>query len=358
MMFRLKALLLLCFMAASFGLASGAYAAEKNMKIGFVYISPVGEAGWSYSHDLARQALDKMPGIETFFAESVPDGADSERVIQNMARKDYDIIFATSFGYMDPTIKVAKRFPKVTFMHCSGFKTAENVSNYFGRIYQARYLTGMVAGRMTKSGKVGYVAAFPIPEVIRGINAFTLGVRAVNPKAEVRVVWTKTWYDPAMEKEAAKSLFDVGVDVITQHQDSPGVQEAAQERGVYSIGYNTDMSKFAPKSHLVAAVWDWVPWYVDVVEKVKAGTWKSGSYWPGLESGIVNISAYGEMVPADVRAEADKRKQEIKDGAFVVFGGPVTDQDGKERIKAGSAPSDEELLSMDWFVQGVVGSPK
>lgn len=338
--------------------APSAFAAEKEIKVGFIYVSPVGDAGWSYAHDLARQAMDKMPGIKTYIAESVPEGAQSERTITKMARDGYDIICTTSFGYMDPTIKVAKNFPKTTFLHCAGYKTADNVSAYFGRIYQPRYLTGMVAGRMTKNNQIGYVAAFPIPEVIRGINAFTLGVRAVNPSAQVRVVWTKTWYDPATEKEAAKGLLDAGVDVIAQHQDSPGPQEAAQERGVYSVGYNTDMSSFAPKAHLVAAIWDWVPFYLDVVDQVRKGTWKSGNFWPGMDTGAVNISAYGEMVPQKVRAEVDARKQEIIDGKFVVFSGPIKDQSGSERVKSGVSLTDAELLSLDWFVEGVIGSPK
>ncbi len=335
-----------------------ANAAEKELKVGFVYVSPVGDAGWSYAHDQGRKAIAAMPGISTSFVESVPEGADSERVILNMARKGHDIIITTSFGYMDPTIKVAANYPNITFLHCSGYKTAPNVSAFFGRIYQPRYLSGLVAGSMTKSNVIGYVAAFPIPEVIRGINAFTMGVREVNPKAEVRVVWTKTWYDPATEKEAAKSLIDVGADVIAQHQDSPGPQEAAQEKGIYSIGYNTDLSSFAPKAHLVAPIWNWTPFYTDVIKQVRAGTWKSASYWPGLESGIVNLSPYGPMVPQDVRAKVDARKQEIIDGKFVVFRGPVKDQSGKVRIADGAAPEDAALLSMDWFVEGVVGNPK
>lgn len=339
-------------------IASPAFAAEKEIKVGFIYVSPIGDAGWSYAHDLARQAMDKMPGIKTSIVESVPEGAQSERVITNMARQGYDIICTTSFGYMDPTLKVAKSFPKTTFLHCAGYKTSENVSAYFGRIYQARYLTGMVAGRMTKNNQIGYVAAFPIPEVVRGINAFTMGVRAVNPDAQVRVVWTKTWYDPTTEKEAAKGLLDIGVDVIAQHQDSAGPQEAAQERGVYSVGYNTDMSKFAPEAHLVSAVWDWVPFYLDVVGQVRAGTWKSGNFWPGIETGIVDISSYGTMVPQNVQDEVNKRRQEIIDGNFVVFQGPVKDQAGNERVKSGVTMSDAELLSFDWFVEGVVGSPK
>ena len=351
--------LLLSALALVVGLAAPASAAEKELKIGFVYVSPVGDAGWSYAHDQARKELAKMPGITTYFAENIAEGPDSERVILNMARKGYDIIFTTSFGFMDPTLNVAKQFPKTVFMHCSGYKTAPNMGNYFGRMYQARYLTGMVAGRMTKSNVIGYVAAFPIPEVIRGINAFTLGVRSVNPKAEVRVVWTKTWYDPVTEKQAGKSLLDLGADVLAQHQDSPGQQEAAQEKGVYSIGYNTDMAKLAPKAHLCAAVWNWTPFYKDVVEKVRKGEWKGdSSVWPGMETGIVDVSPFGAMVPQEVRDEVLARKQEIVKGSYVVFKGPVKDQDGKVRFADGVVPADKNLLSMDWFVEGVVGSTK
>ena len=232
--------LVLCGLMVGFAVPA---LAQKDMKVGFVYVSPVGDAGWSFAHDQGRLALEAMDGVTTSFVEAVSEGPDSERVMLNMARKGYDLVFATSFGYMDPMLKVAKKFPKTTFMHCSGYKTAANMGNYFARMYQARYLSGMVAGAMTKANVLGYVAAFPIPEVIRGINAFALGAQAVNPKAEVRVVWTKTWYDPATEKEAAKSLLDIGADVIAQHQDSPGPQEAAQERGVYSVGYNTDMNR-------------------------------------------------------------------------------------------------------------------
>lgn len=337
-------------------LAAPAMAKDKEMKIGFVYVSPVGDEGWSYAHDQARKFLDTLPNVTTSMVESVPEGPDAQRVFLNMARQNYDIIFATSFGYMDPMLNVAKQFPKITFMHCSGYKTNENMSNYFGRIYQARYLTGLVAGKMTKLNKIGYVAAFPIPEVLRGINAFTLGVQAVNPNAEVRVVWTKSWYDPALEKEAAKSLLDVGVDVIAQHQDSAGPQEAAQERGAYSVGYNTDMSRFAPKAHLTSAIWNWKDVYSRVVDQVRAGTWKNGSFWYGIETGVVDIAPYGDMVPQDVRAMVDTAKADIKSGKFVVFKGPVVDQAGKVRVANGAIPEDKELLSMDYLVKGVVGT--
>ncbi len=330
----------------------------KEMKVGFVYVSPIGDAGWSYAHDNGRKAVEELEGVTTSYVEAVAEGPDSERVIQNMARKNYDVIFATSFGYMDPMLKVAKQFPKTVFMHCSGFKMSENMGNYFGRMYQARYLSGMVAGAMTKSNIIGYAAAFPIPEVIRGINAFTLGAQAVNPKATVRVVWTKTWYDPATEKEAAKSLLDVGADVIAQHQDSPGPQEAAQEKGVYSVGYNSDMSAFAPKAHLTAPVWNWGPYYQSVVKGVKDGTWKAEAAWPGMDSGIVDLAPFGPMVPKEVQDMVTAKKAEIISGKAKVFVGPIKDQEGKVKIAEGSTADDKTLLGMTWFVEGVIGTTK
>ena len=333
-----------------------AFAAEKELKVGFIYVSPVGDAGWSYAHDQGRLAIDALPGVTTSYVEDVAEGPDAERVMLNMARKGYDLIFATSFGYMDSMLKVAGQFPKTVFMHCSGFKTAPNMGNYFGRMYQARYLSGMVAGAMTRSNTLGYVAAFPIPEVIRGINAFALGAQAVNPKAQVRVVWTKTWYDPATEKEAAKSLLDVGADVITQHQDSPGPQEAAQEKGVYSIGYNSDMSAFAPKAHLTAPIWNWAPFYKQVVEQVRQGTWKPASTWYGMKEGIVGLAPFGPMVPQKVRDLVEAKKKEIMAGKDDIFAGPIKDQKGQIQVAAGKTATDTELLGMKYFVQGVVGT--
>lgn len=330
--------------------------AAKELKVGFVYVSPIGDAGWSYAHDKGRQAVEALDGVTTSYVEAVPEGPDAERVIQNMARKDYDVVFATSFGYMDPMLKVAKQFPDTVFMHCSGFKTAKNMGNYFGRIYQARFLSGMVAGAMTESDIIGYAAAFPIPEVIRGINAFTLGAQSVNEEATVQVVWTKTWYDPATEKEAAKSLLDVGADVIAQHQDSPGPQEAAQEKGVYSIGYNSDMSPFAPKAHLTAPVWNWGPYYQSVVKEVQEGTWKSESVWLGIETGMVGLAPFGDMVPREIRDMVAAKKAELIAGTTDVFTGPIKDQQGEVRIAEGVQADDKTLLGMTWFVEGVVGT--
>jgi len=329
----------------------------KTLKAGFVYVSPVGDAGYSYAHDLGRKAVDGLDYVTTAYVESVPEGADSERVIRNMARKGFDVIFTTSFGYMDPTIKVGKEFPDVNFMHCSGFKKSENVSNYFGRIYQSRYLTGLVAGSMTKSNKLGYVAAFPIPEVIRGINAFTIGAREMNPDVEVRVVWTKTWYDPALEKDAAKSLLDAGCDVIAQHQDSPAPQEAAQEAGAYSVGYNSDMSSFAPKAHLTSAIWNWGPAYVKTMEQVKNGTWNGNqSNWWSMADGVVDIAPMGPMVPEDVKAKVNAHKANLAAGQDTIFAGPIKNQKGEVVVAEGTTVPDGDLLGMTWFVEGVVGT--
>ncbi|TVR01802.1 MAG: BMP family ABC transporter substrate-binding protein [Desulfovibrionales bacterium] len=332
--------------------------AAKEIKAGFIYVSPVGDAGWSRAHDDGRRAIEALDGVETTFVESVSEGPDSERVLLNMARRGHNLIFATSFGFMDSVIKVAAQFPDVVFMHCSGYKLAENVGTYFGRMYQPRYLSGMVAGAMTESNILGYVAAFPIPEVIRGINAFTLGAQAVNPDVQVRVVWSSTWYDPALEKEAANSLLDVGADVIAMHQDSPGPQVAAQERGVYSIGYNTDMSAFAPDAHLTAPIWNWSVVYKDVVQQVKDGTWASESIWWGLDRELVGLAPFGPMVPQDIQEAVLAKKEEIRSGETDVFIGPVLDQQGEVRIPEGVRATDEEMLAMDWFVQGVVGATR
>lgn len=327
----------------------------KALKVAFIYVSPVGDAGWTLAHDRARLSLEELPYVETAYTEAVPEGAEAERTLNQYVRDGYNLIFTTSFGYMDPTINVAKSNPDVTFMHCSGFKTADNVGTYFGRMYQPRYLSGMIAGKMTESNTIGYVAAHPIPEVIRGINAFALGVRSVNPEATVRVVWTQTWYDPAKEREAAESLLDVGADVIAQHQDTPAPQQAAEKRGHYSIGYNSDMTSFAPAAHLTAPVWNWASYYKKVAEQVHDGTWTSGQYWGGLEDGIVGLSPYSDLVPQDVRDLVEAKKAEIVAGTWDVFTGPINDQDGNEMVAEGETIPDQDLLGMTVFVEGVVG---
>lgn len=328
----------------------------KAIKAAWIYVSPVGDAGWTLAHDQGRLALDDLDYLETAYTESVPEGAEAERTISQYVRDGYNLIFTTSFGYMDPTINVATSSPDVTFMHCSGFKTADNVGTYFGRMYQPRYLSGIVAGKMTESGTIGYVAAHPIPEVIRGINAFTLGVRSVNPDAKVHIVWTQTWYDPAKEREAAESLLDVGADVIAQHQDTPAPQQAAEARGGYSVGYNSDMSSFAPAAHLTAPIWNWEVVYRRVVEEVHDGTWSSGQYWGGLADGVVDLAPYGEFVPQEVRDLVDARRAEIVAGSWDVFTGPINDQDGAVWVADGETMSDPDMLGMTTLVEGVVGT--
>lgn len=345
----------LTFFLALSGPAAQADSAQET-KVGFIYVSPIGDAGYSFAHDQGRKQVAAMPGVKTFFVESVPEGADAARIMTKMAREHFSLIFATSYGYMDSVLKVARKFPQTIFMHCSGFKRAKNVGTYFGRIYQARYLTGMVAGAMTKSNILGYVAAYPLPELIRGINAFLLGAQAVNPKAQVRVVWTKSWYDPATEKEAAKSLLDVGADVIAQHVDSPAPQEAAMEKGVYSIGYNSDLSQFAPKSHLTAAVWNWGKLYTRIVKEVQDKTWKSSNIWAGIDQGVVDIAPFGPMVPKTVQDRVLKCKAQLIQGKFHVFSGPIKDQGGKTRIQAENSMTDKEIWGMNWFVKGVIGT--
>ena len=329
---------------------------KEKLKVAFVYVGPIGDAGWNWAHDQGRLMLEKeVENIETAYIENVPEGADAGRVIEDYAEKGYDVIFTTSFGFMDPTIEVAAKYPDKIFMHCSGYKTADNVGTYFGRMYQPRYLSGLVAGNMTESNIIGYVAAFPIPEVIRGINAFTLGVREVNPDAKVHVVWTLTWYDPATEREAAEGLLDIGADVIAQHQDSAAPQQAAADRGKYCVGYDWDMSRFAPDAHLTAPIWNWGLYYVDVVKKVIDGTWESESYWGGMKEGIVDLSPIADFVPDDVKSLVEQKKQEILDGTFDVFEGPIKDQAGNIVVEEGIKMTDEEMLNMGFFVEGVVG---
>ncbi|MGR3176814.1 MAG: BMP family ABC transporter substrate-binding protein [Candidatus Anammoxibacter sp.] len=330
----------------------------KELKVGFIYPSPAGDAGWSFAHDQGRQIIDKMPGVSTTFVDSINQGAIVESVLRHMAKNSYDLIFATSYEYIDSIVKVGPAFPEVIFMHCTGsFIQSRNVDPYNGRMYQARYLTGIVAGAMTKSDIIGYVAAHPIAEVVRGINAFTLGVLESNPKARIHVKWSKSWYDPAKVKILPNQLFDMGVDVIAQHQDSPSCQIEAKKRNVYSIGSNHDMSSFAPGAHLTASVWRWGLLYENVVKKVLANEWESENNWWGLEQGLVDIAPFGPMVPEDVRQKTMQRKNDIVSRKFSIFTGPILDQDGTIRIEDGTKATDKVLLSMDWFVKGVIGTP-
>jgi len=329
---------------------------KDKMKVGFIYVGPVGDAGWTYAHDLGRNYLVENVDVETTYIESVPEGADAERVLTQLVEEGNKVIFATSFGYMDAVISVAQKYPDVVFMHCSGYKTADNVGTYFGRMYQPRYLSGIAAGYKTESNVIGYVAAFPIPEVIRGINAFTLGVRSVNPDAKVKVVWTNTWYDPAAEKEAAMSLLEAGADVIAQHQDTPGPLQAAQERGAFAVGYNSDMKQFAPDAYLTSPVWNWGPYYVETVKAVIEGTWKSGQYWGGMADGTVDLAPLSALVDEKAKNVIEEKKQAMINGELEVFAGPINDQEGNVKVKEGEALTDGQMLEMNWFVEGVEGT--
>ena len=340
--------------------AQDATPAGEPIKVGFVYVGPVGDLGWTYAHDQGRLALEEaIPNVETGYQENVPENpADAERVIRQFAQDGYDVIFTTSFGYMDPTINVAQDFPDTTFIHISGFKTAPNVGTGFGKIEEPRFVSGQLAGAMTESNQIGYVAAFPIPEVIRGINAFTLGVREVNPEATVRVVWTNTWFNPQTERQAAEALLDGGADVIAQHQDTAGPQQAAEDRGLYGVGYNADMSPLAPDAVLTSAIWNWGPYYIDIVESVMDGTWKSEQYWGGWQDGVVDMAPIADFVPEDIRATIKEEVARFKSGEetiYTIFTGPIADQSGEIRVPEGQSMTDEELLSMNWFVEGVQG---
>ncbi|MEM8951201.1 MAG: BMP family ABC transporter substrate-binding protein [Pseudomonadota bacterium] len=338
--------------------AFSAVAEDDPTKVGFVYVGPIGDHGWTYRHDIGRQAIEAELGdaVETSYVESVSEGPDAERVIRQLAADGHDLIFTTSFGFMNPTIKVAKQFPDVKFEHATGYKRADNVSTYLARFYEGRAIIGTIAGRMTKTNTIGYIASFPIPEVIRGINAFTIAMRKVNPDAEVKVVWVNTWYDPGKEADAAKTLIDQGADIITQHTDSPAPLQVAEERGVYAFGQASDMAAFAPKAQLTSIIDDWDPYYVERAKAVIDGTWESSEVWYGIKDGMVQMADYGEAVPAEVAAEADAIEAAIVDGSLHPFAGPINDQAGEEVVAEGEVISDEDLLKMDWYVEGVQGS--
>ncbi|MBX2837347.1 MAG: BMP family ABC transporter substrate-binding protein [Gammaproteobacteria bacterium] len=332
--------------------------AADPLKVGFVYVGPVGDHGWTYRHDLGRQAIEAEFGdkVETTFVESVPEGADAERVIRKLASSGHGLIFTTSFGYMNPTVKVAKAFPDVKFEHATGYKRADNVSTYSARFYEGRAVIGTMAGMMTKTNTIGYIASFPIPEVVRGINAFSIAMRKVNPDAEIKVVWVNTWYDPGKEADAAKTLIDQGADIITQHTDSPAALQVAEERGVLAFGQASDMSGFAPQAQLTSIIDDWDPYYISRVQAVLDGTWESVDVWDGIDSGMVAFADYGPNVPDDVKAAADVIKEGIVDGSLHAFQGPIKNQAGEEIVAEGEALGDDVLLGMDYYVEGVQGS--
>lgn len=333
-------------------------AAEEPFKVAFVYVAPIGDLGWTFAHDQGRLAIEEEFGdkVETAYIENVPEGPEAERVIRDFATKGYDLIITTSFGFMDPTLVVAEEFPDIQFVHVSGYKSAPNMSNVFGRIYQPRYLSGLAAGAATESNIIGYVAAFPIPEVIRGINAFTIGVREVNPDAEVRVVWTNTWFGPPEEKEAAEALLAAGADVIAQHQDTTEPQKAAADAGAVSVSYNSDMSTVVGDTVLTGPIWFWGVKYVEIVQQVMDGTYQGDeSYWGGLNDGLVGLAPFSSQVSQETKDLIAERQALIQSGEWDVFCGPLVGANGVTFVEDGKCLTDGEMLSIDFFVEGVSG---
>lgn len=345
--------------AASSAPAAAAPApANEPLKVAFVYVGPVGDAGWTYAHDAGRKEVEAKFGdkVKTSFVESVPESAaDAERVFRDLATQGNKVIFGTSFGFMESMLKVAKEFPDVKFEHATGFKTADNLGQYDVRTYEGAYLAGVVAGKMSKSGKLGVVGSVPIPEVIRNIDSFTLGARSVNPKATTRVVWVNKWFDPGKEREAATTLIGQGVDVLMQNTDSAAVVQTAQEKGVYALGWDSDMTKFGEKAHLAASMNKWGVYYTKVVGDVLENKWKPETAWWGLKEGAIDLGAYNAVVPEDVKALVETRKKGIIDGSAPIWKGPLKDNTGKEVLPADKVADDGFLHGIKFYVEGVEG---
>jgi basic membrane protein A and related proteins len=346
---------------AGFLLALGApcvLLADEPLKIGFVYLGPIGDAGWTFAHDQGRLMLEKELGakVKTTYVENVPETADAERVIRQLAVDGNTLIFTTSFGYMEPTLKVAKSFPNVHFEHATGYKTAPNVGVYQARFYEGAYLLGVLAGKMTKSNTLGFVGSFPIPEVIRNINAFTLGAQSVNPAVKTKVIWVNTWYDPGKERQAAEALVAQGADVMCQNTDSPATVQVAQEKGVYAFGWDTDMTRFAPKAELSANTNNWGVYYVEAAKRVLEGKWKPDDTRWGLKEGLVVMGPLNAVIPAPVAKIFEDTRKAIIDGKLLPFQGPLKDQSGAMKVAAGGALPMDQVMSINWYVQGVEGS--
>jgi simple sugar transport system substrate-binding protein len=336
-------------------LYSGQLLADDPLKVGFVYVGPVGDHGWSYEHDLGRKEMEQhfAGKVETTYVENVPEGADAERVITQLAKSGHDVIFTTSFGFMNPTLKASKRFPDVTFEHATGYKRSDNLSTYALRTYEGRYVSGVAAGMTTKTNTIGYIASFPIPEVIRDINSVYMGAKSVNPDIEIKIVWVNTWYDPGKESDAANALMDQGVDVILQHTDSPAPLIAAEKRGVMGIGQASDMSSFAPKSHMFSVRDVWAPHYIRTVEEVMSDSWAPEDYWGGFADDILQIVSINPDLPAELKEAIDSTHKLIKSGEFHPFTGPIKDNQGNEVVPAGHTLTDTELAGVNWYVEGI-----
>ncbi|TKW65836.1 MAG: BMP family ABC transporter substrate-binding protein [Paracoccus denitrificans] len=327
----------------------------EKLKVGFIYVGPVGDGGWTYQHDQGRQAIEAEFGdrIETTFIESVPEGADAERAITQLALAGNKLIFTTSFGFMDATINVAQKFPDIKFEHATGYKRADNVATYDARFYEGRAVIGTIAGRMTESNKIGYIGSFPIPEVIQGINSSYIHAKKVNPDVEMKVVWAYSWFDPAKEADAAAALIAEGVDVILQHTDSTAPLAKAQEAGAIGFGQASDMAAFKPSPRVSAIIDNWAPYYIERVNAVLDGTWESKATWAGIGDGEVEIGEITEAVPPEVKEEAEALKEQIASGAYHPFTGPLNKADGSEWLAEGQTATDEELSQMNFYVEGI-----
>jgi len=353
-----RSIALMAFAACALALAAPAAAQTKEpLKIGFVYVSPIGDAGWTFQHDTGRREMEKALGakVTTKYVESVPEGGDAERVIRDLAQSGHNLIFTTSFGYMNPTLKVATAFPNVKFEHATGYKTATNVGIYNARFYEGRYLAGIVAGKMSKTGVAGYVAAFPIPEVVMGINAFARGMRSVNPGASVKVIWTNSWFDPGRETEASNTLVSQGADVLTHHTDSTATVQTAEAKKVYAIAYHSDMSKYGPNAQLTAVTHHWGDYYTRVAQSAADGKWQQDNVWGGIKDGMIKLAPFNKIVPPEVVAMVKKAEGEIAAGRLNPFTGPMKTNDGREVLAAGKTITDADLSKMDYYVEGVVG---
>ena len=340
-----------------FSLATVVAFAAEPLKVGFVYVSPVGQAGWTFQHEQGRLAMQRALGnqVESRFVEAVPEGADAERVMRDLASQGHTLIFATSFGYLEPALRVAADYAAVKFEHAGGYKTAPNLNTYNARFYEGRWLAGWLAGKTSNTGVAGYVAGFPVPEVVQGINAFALGMREANPNATVRVLWLNTWFDPPKEREAALALIGAGADVLTHHSGSPAVPQAAEEKGVRLVAYQSDMRAHAPTAQLAAVSADWGAHYTRVVQSVLAGTWRTRPVWGGMKDGLVKLSAVSPTVSPMLRKELAAREQALVAGKAGPFVGRLVDQAGAVRQERGTLP-DEAIARMDWFVYGVSGT--
>ena len=333
-------------------------AKPEPLKIAFAYVGPVGDGGWTFSHDQARKALEKEFGdkIVTSFVENVPESADAERVIRDMASQGNKLIFGTTFGYMEPMVKIAPDFPDVKFEHATGYKQLVNLRTYDSRTYEGAYMAGVIAGKMTKSNVLGVVASVPIPEVLRNINSFTLGAQSSNPKIKTRVVWVNEWFNPPKETEAATSLINGGADVLFQNTDSPAVLKTAQDKGKRAFGWDSDMTAYGPKAHLASAVINWLPYYTMTVKEVMDGSWKGGiNSWWGVKEGAIDLVSIADDVPAETKARIDEIKKGLKDGSFAIWKGPIMGSDGKEILAKDVVADDKFLGGVNFFVKGVEG---